>query len=88
MIVTKVQKQPKLNKGVASQASPAVAATVPQARASQNQIRERAFQIYESSGSKPGHDIQDWLRAERQILARYSVLGNTVSREQGAATQH
>ena len=80
MIVTKVQIRPKLNGVVfpAPQTSPAksaksvksatIAASVLEGQALQDQIRERAFQIYEKRGSKPGHDIQDWLRAERQIL--------------------
>ncbi len=72
MIVSKLQKQPKLNKAVASQASPAtVTASAPQVQASQDRIRERAFEIYERRGSKPGHDMQDWLHAERQILATH-----------------
>jgi hypothetical protein len=36
-------------------------------------IRDRAFQIYESRGSEPGHDTQDWLRAEIQIAERETV---------------
>jgi hypothetical protein len=70
MIVSKVQKQPKLNKVAGSQASPAKSATLPQVSASQDRIRERAFEIFEKRGSEPGDDMQDWLRAERQILAR------------------
>jgi ABC-type tungstate transport system permease subunit len=72
MIVSKVQKQPKLNKVVvvAPQASPAPAASAAQVQASQDRIRERAFEIFEKRGSKPGHDLQDWFRAERQVLAQ------------------
>jgi hypothetical protein len=70
MIVSKVQKQPKLNKIAASQASPARSATLPQVSVSRDQIRERAFQIFEKRGSEHGHDVQDWLHAERQILAQ------------------
>jgi hypothetical protein len=46
-----------------------VTATLPQVSASQDRIRERAFEIYEKRGSKHGNDMQDWFRAERQILA-------------------
>jgi len=75
MIVSKVQKQPKLNKVVVvpPQASAAksaiVAASEPHGSAAERQIRERAFEIFEKRGSKPGYDQQDWFRAERQILA-------------------
>lgn len=76
MIVSKVQKQPKLNKVavVASKSSTAkaapIAASTPRIQAAQRLISERAFQIFEKRGSQHGHDLQDWFRAERQVLAR------------------
>ena len=30
-------------------------------------IRDRAYQIYECRGREPGHDIDDWVQAEREI---------------------
>jgi hypothetical protein len=33
-------------------------------------IRERAYQLYQERGNNPGHENEDWLRAEREILAR------------------
>ena len=30
-------------------------------------IRVRAYQIYIERGRGPGHDLDDWLRAEREI---------------------
>jgi hypothetical protein len=33
-------------------------------------IRERAYELYESRGRKPGQAEQDWLRAEQEILSR------------------
>ena len=70
MIVSKAQKKPKSNKVVvaAPQASAAMTGALTQVFASQDQIRERAFDIYQKRGGKPGNDMQDWLRAERQIL--------------------
>jgi hypothetical protein len=35
-------------------------------------IRERAHQLYLERGSTPGHENEDWLRAEREILASKS----------------
>ena len=35
---------------------------------SQDQIRERAYQIYQSRGGQDGQAQQDWLVAEQQIL--------------------
>jgi hypothetical protein len=34
----------------------------------QNQIRERAYQIYDARGCEPGKDQQDWLQAEHEIV--------------------
>ncbi|HXR39456.1 MAG TPA: DUF2934 domain-containing protein [Terracidiphilus sp.] len=64
MIVSKVQKQTKVK------TSPASKSAAPELSATNDRIRERAFQIYEGRGSEPGHDTQDWLRAELQILER------------------
>lgn len=33
----------------------------------QEQIRLRAFQIFESRGAIPGHDAEDWMQAEREL---------------------
>jgi hypothetical protein len=75
MIVTKVQKQPKVNKVIviAPQNVPVkpakIAVTAPRVLNSPDRIRERAYEFFEKRGSNPGHDLQDWFRAERQILA-------------------
>jgi hypothetical protein len=34
------------------------------------EIRRRAFALYEERGREPGNAEQDWLRAEAEILAR------------------
>lgn len=31
------------------------------------QIQERAYQLYVSRGQEPGHELEDWLEAEREI---------------------
>lgn len=38
------------------------------------QIRERAYQLYQERGNAPGHETEDWFKAEREILARQSKL--------------
>jgi len=71
MVESKVQKQPRLNKAVPSKSSPAKVAKVaksPAAGSSQDTIRERAYELYESRGNKHGHDKQDWFHAEQEIL--------------------
>ena len=31
-------------------------------------IRDRAYRLFESRGQQPGHALDDWLQAEREIL--------------------
>jgi len=45
-------------------------ATISDAISSQDRIRERAYELYESRGREPGSEEQDWFRAEREILKR------------------
>jgi len=33
----------------------------------EDQIRERAYELYESRDREDGHDLEDWLRAEEEI---------------------
>ena len=35
----------------------------------QEQISRRAYELAEQRGFEPGHDVEDWLRAEREVLA-------------------
>jgi hypothetical protein len=30
-------------------------------------IRKHAYQIFEARGRQPGHELEDWLQAEREI---------------------
>jgi hypothetical protein len=70
MIDRRIQKQPKPNIIIAKSSSPDKMAMMPDTAPSQEtaKIRERAYELYESRGRKPGHDEQDWLRAEQEIL--------------------
>ena len=36
----------------------------------EEEIRRRAYELYEERGCAPGRDYEDWLSAEREILAR------------------
>ena len=44
---------------------PATVASEPQEL--ENQIRQRAYELYEARGREDGHDLDDWLRAEAEI---------------------
>jgi len=36
-------------------------------RPTHDQIKHRAYQIYIERGARPGHELDDWLRAEREL---------------------
>jgi hypothetical protein len=68
MFDPKAQKQPKAIAVVAPKSSSDKLAMKPVAVPSQDQVRERAYELYESRGREPGQDEQDWFRAERELL--------------------
>jgi len=35
-----------------------------------DQIRVRAYELYLERGREPGHETEDWLRAEAELMAR------------------
>jgi glutathionylspermidine synthase len=37
----------------------------------QEEIRQRAYELYEERGRQEGYEHQDWVRAEEEILAKY-----------------
>ena len=34
----------------------------------EDQIRARAYQIYQAHNGQPGHDVDDWLQAEYELM--------------------
>ncbi len=44
----------------------------------QEEIRRRAYQIWEERGRSDGEALHDWLRAEREILS-HEVMGGSDS---------
>ena len=36
----------------------------------EDQIRSRAYELYEERGKEDGHDLDDWLRAEADLTSR------------------
>lgn len=38
----------------------------------EDEIRRRAYELYEQRGCTPGQDHSDWVEAEREVLARYT----------------
>lgn len=66
----KVNKEPNPKIVIDPKSSPAKVAMMPDPARLQDMIRERAYELYEKRGREPGHDGEDWLRAERDTLNR------------------
>ena len=39
----------------------------------QDQIRMRAYELYEARGFVDGHDVEDWYHAEEELLDRGKI---------------
>ena len=37
-----------------------------------DEITQLAYSLYESRGRRDGHDLEDWLRAEQQLVRHYA----------------
>ena len=47
----------------------------------QEQVRRRAYELYEQRGGEHGHDLDDWLQARSELLPsgfRLELLANGV----------
>ena len=40
--------------------------------AAHDHIAHRAYELYEERGREPGHDVDDWIKAEHEIEQRNS----------------
>lgn len=52
-----------------SKEAPAVAVESTENNISER-IRERAYQLFEERGGDLGHDLEDWLQAEEEVLGK------------------
>jgi len=41
----------------------------------ETEIRRRAYELYERRGCTPGHENEDWLIAEREVVERFQHQG-------------
>jgi hypothetical protein len=41
--------------------------------AREEEIRRRAYELYLERGEEPGHDVEDWLQAERELASHEIV---------------
>jgi hypothetical protein len=54
-----------------------------QARPTQGEIARLAYHLYEARGRRDGHDVDDWVRAERELTRHYSDEDAAESSEAG-----
>jgi hypothetical protein len=40
----------------------------------EEEVRRRAYLIYEQRGARPGSDVEDWLQAEAEVLDNPQLL--------------
>jgi Protein of unknown function (DUF2934) len=45
-----------------------------QIRIPREDIARRAYELYEARGGEPGHDVDDWLRAERELREKSKAV--------------
>jgi hypothetical protein len=55
------QKMKRVDQGKTTQPRPAPADL-------EEQVRERAYQLYQERGEVPGFEVEDWLQAEAEIF--------------------
>jgi hypothetical protein len=42
----------------------------------QERVSQKAYELFQRRGGEPGHDLEDWLEAERLIRAEFSEPPN------------
>lgn len=50
----------------------------------QDEIRRRAYELYEQRGSNDGHEVSDWLQAESEVAQKRVANTPRTGREYGA----
>jgi hypothetical protein len=64
----------KKHEAVASASDSSVKAPVQAATVTGSDIARRAYDLYLARGREPGHDVDDWLQAERELRSTASVV--------------
>jgi len=52
---------------------------------SHDEIAQRAYTLFEKSGRAPGHDMENWLQAEAQLMASRKARPETRQNSNGSA---
>jgi hypothetical protein len=71
--MSKPQRKTKSIKLVIPEDQPSVAAENQRAM-SKDDVAQRAYELFLARGRVDGHDVEDWLEAERQLVAESMAL--------------
>ena len=52
---------------------PVIATSEPHDLELEHQIRQRAYELYQECGREDGHELDDWLRAEAEIMQKKAL---------------
>ena len=66
---TTVKKAATTKRATARKAAPKKTAEKGAYVPSEREVRERAFQLFMNRGGQPGNELNDWLRAEKELGA-------------------
>lgn len=61
-----------MSKSIETSAATGIESRNAQTHPTHQEIELRAYQIYIERGEAEGNELQDWLEAERDLLARYA----------------
>jgi hypothetical protein len=59
----------------------------PDSQSLQQKIAACAYELFLKRGQAHGHDLEDWLEAEREVLAEVRSAGKNLSRASGPDTR-
>jgi len=71
--MTRPQRKTKSIKLVTPEHQPSVAAENPRA-ITKDDVAQRAYELFLARGRVDGHDVEDWLEAQRQLVAENMAL--------------
>lgn len=60
-------QQPRVNSNARPNTNASAPAPAPRREPTQEEIRKRAYELFEKRNREPGHEKEDWAQAEREL---------------------
>jgi hypothetical protein len=67
----RTKKNPETSEPAPSKPVSSVASVTTRSVDLQEAVRERAYELYQQRGGQHGTDLEDWIRAEKEVLERF-----------------